>query len=74
MSENNTTGACVKNDMGHLLPYTVAATVSQCEEKAKQLWPDGLWNKLKSFGCKIVKVTITEIGEDNEQDRKTGKT
>ncbi len=62
-----TIGACVKNDKGHLLPYTVASTMSQCEEEAVKRWPDGLWDKLKSLGCKIVQINIEEIGESNEQ-------
>lgn len=34
MSEKKTVGAVVVNDLGHILPYTVQGTVSQCEEKS----------------------------------------
>lgn len=58
MSENKTFGAVVVNDLGHILPYTVQGTVSQCEEKAIEMWGAKTWEKLKEFGSKVVQCEI----------------
>ena len=51
-----TIGAAVLNDFGDILPYTVRATIQQCEDAAVQLFP--AWKKMKKLGCKVVQVEI----------------
>lgn len=55
--------AMVKNDKGHLLPYTCRSTMSQCEEQAagSKLWSYGLWDELKRLGAKVVQVEVREV-------------
>lgn len=53
--------AMVLNDLGDLLPYTCEGTMEQCEEKANELFTPQAWQKMKSFGAKVVQVEITTL-------------
>ena len=61
MSENKTIAAVVINDNGHILPYTVQSTMSQCEEHAIERWGDSTWTKLQELGCRVVQCEIVLI-------------
>jgi len=54
-----TIAACVLNNHGHLLSYTVQPTMQQCEEEAAKRWP--WWDNLKRLGCRVVEVEITYV-------------
>lgn len=59
--EITTVGACVINNLGRLLPYTMQSCVSQCEEYQEANNP--LWEAWKSIGCKVVSVEIKIIDD-----------
>jgi len=50
--------ACIRNDRGQLLPYTVQGTQSQVEEWAQE---NLAWDKVKELGGKIISVYIVPI-------------
>lgn len=54
-----TIGACVKDEKGNLLPYTVQSTKSSCEDYCYERFIS--WDKLKELGCEIVQVEIIEV-------------
>jgi hypothetical protein len=51
--------ACLKNDKGELLPYTVQSTIQQCEEFCEKFFP--AWERMKELGYKVVQVNIVPI-------------
>lgn len=58
MIEDQTFGGVIINNLGHILPYTVRGTLSQCEESAIEMWGEEAWEKLKEMGTKIVPCKI----------------
>ena len=53
--------ACVKNEKGELLSYSVKYCKSVVEDWAKAYYGDEYWTRLKSLGCKVVNIEVKEI-------------
>jgi hypothetical protein len=51
--------ACIKSDLGNLLPHTMRGSIQECEEYATT--EVLAWERLKELGCKIVQVEIREV-------------
>lgn len=58
VKHKSTYGAIVVNAQGDLLPYTVAGTVSSCEEKAKEIFGADIWERMQKLGAYIKNVDI----------------
>lgn len=66
MNKNSKIAAVVVNEKGDILPYTVQSTISQCEEKAIDLFGKNTWENLISIGARIVQCEIILLNENDK--------